>query len=147
MNTLVSLKGHQVLQCYYFTRAIADAKSHAYEIADPSTVRENKERLRFTMDEECNICSPYADCKRQNDLISVPNGDAGATISFLQTQHRSTGLDIHAKHYQQRCEGHSKGGEHLEEKKEEQGGNRLAFLRNLKCIREFDSRIEERSRS
>jgi hypothetical protein len=79
------------------------------------------------MDEECNVCYPYADCKRQNDLVSIPNRDAGATISFPQTQHRSTGLDEHAKNYQQRCEGHSRGGEHLEEKNERTRWKPISF--------------------
>jgi hypothetical protein len=39
------------------------------------------QRKRPTFDEECNVCYPYRGGKHQNDLISFPNGEAGATIS------------------------------------------------------------------
>jgi hypothetical protein len=41
------------------------------------------QRKRPALDEESNVCYPYGGCKRQNDLIYFPNGDAasGATIS------------------------------------------------------------------
>jgi hypothetical protein len=39
------------------------------------------QRKRPTLDEESNVCYPYGSGKRQNDLFSFPNGDAGATIN------------------------------------------------------------------
>lgn len=34
-------------------------------------------RRDFTLDEECNIDTPYTDCCRHDDLISIPNSNAG----------------------------------------------------------------------
>jgi hypothetical protein len=65
-----------------FTRTVPDGKSHVYEIPGKGS------KKRFTLDEECNVYSPYASSKRQSNLIIVPNGDAGAIISFPNFEKR-----------------------------------------------------------
>lgn len=39
--------------------------------------------LRLTLDEECNVDSPYAQRNRRDNLVLIPNGDARGLNGLL----------------------------------------------------------------
>jgi hypothetical protein len=48
-------------------------------------------RKGLTLDEECNVDPPYASCCRYNDLLPIPNGNAGGDPEYLIRSDRKIG--------------------------------------------------------
>ena len=65
----------------------------------PSHHRKSKKRL--ALDEESDVDTPHDDCGRRNDLISVPNGNAGNLSEQLIQGHGSV-TELFPKAYMRR---------------------------------------------
>jgi hypothetical protein len=63
--------------------------------------RAEREMLRLTLDEECNVGHPYAQRNRRDNPVLVPNRDArglNEAPAAAFWKRRRAEQDIHAKH-------------------------------------------------